>query len=304
MKPILVIGSLNADLVVRVPHFPLAGETLSGDDLQVIAGGKGANQAVAAARMGATVHMLGAVGQDAFGPMLMNNLQASGVDVSQVKIKESATGTAVITVNAAGENQIVLSAGANALVSAAEIDFINFADYGLLLLQLEIPLSVVAYAAQKACAAGCKVILNPAPAQALSTELLKNIEIIIPNETELKQLTSCQSDDVSGMADCARSLIKQGVRTVLLTLGANGSLLINSDEEKHIPAYTINPVDTTAAGDAFIGGVAAWLAQGHSVEEAMRVGNACGALAASKFGAQPSLPTLAEVQKFLQLRND
>lgn len=300
MKPILVIGSLNADLVVRAPRFPEPGETLTGEDLQVIPGGKGANQAVAAARMGAAVHMAGRVGKDAFGPMLVDNLKSAGVDVSRVQLNASATGTATIVVDGRGENFIVLSPGANGQVSVADVDAIDFNQFGWLLLQLEIPLDVVSRAAARARMAGCKVIFNPAPAHDLPPNMLAHVDIIIPNETELSLLTGCDTDDLAGVEDCARGLLMRGVETVLVTLGAQGSLLVTAEKTERIPAFKVDVVDTTGAGDAFIGGLAASLAAGKTLSAAARIANACGALAASRFGAQPSLPTLAEVQKLLQ----
>ncbi len=299
MKSILVIGSLNADLVVRAPRFPKPGETLTGEDLQVIPGGKGANQAVAAARMGAAVHMAGRVGQDTFGPMLVNNLEDAGVEVSQVQASGSATGTATIVVDGQGENFIVLSPGANGLLSSQDVDAIDFNLFGWLLLQLEIPLEVVAHAAAKARMAGCRVILNPAPARELPPNMLAHVDIVIPNETELSLLTGCDTDDLAGVEDCARGLLMRGVEIVLVTLGAQGSLLVTADYTEHIPAFKVKVVDTTGAGDAFIGGLAASLAEGKSLPEAARIANACGALATTRFGAQPSLPTYMDVEKLL-----
>lgn len=299
MKSILVIGSLNADLVVRAPRFPKPGETLTGEDLQVIPGGKGANQAVAAARMGAAVHMAGRVGQDTFGPMLVNNLEDAGVEVSQVQASGSATGTATIVVDGHGENFIVLSPGANGLLSSQDVDAIDFNLFGWLLLQLEIPLEVVAHAAAKARMAGCRVILNPAPARELPPNMLAHVDIVIPNETELSLLTGCDTDDLAGVEDCARGLLMRGVEIVLVTLGAQGSLLVTADYTEHIPAFKVKVVDTTGAGDAFIGGLAASLAEGKSLPEAARIANACGALATTRFGAQPSLPTYMDVEKLL-----
>lgn len=299
MKSILVIGSLNADLVVRAPRFPKPGETLTGEDLQVIPGGKGANQAVAAARMGAAVHMAGRVGQDTFGPMLVNNLEDAGVEVSQVQASGSATGTATIVVDGQGENFIVLSPGANGLLSSQDVDAIDFNLFGWLLLQLEIPLEVVAHAAAKARMAGCRVILNPAPARELPPNMLAHVDIVIPNESELSLLTGCDTDDLAGVEDCARGLLMRGVEIVLVTLGAQGSLLVTADYTEHIPAFKVKVVDTTGAGDAFIGGLAASLAEGKSLPEAARIANACGALATTRFGAQPSLPTYMDVEKLL-----
>src|ERR1041385_1445747 len=183
MPDILVVGSLNADLVVKAPRFPLAGETISGEDLRIIPGGKGANQAVAAAKQGASVAMVGRVGSDSFGPELINNLQQNNVDTSHVQIDtESATGTATIIVDAKGQNSIVLSPGGNGKMSPVDVNNVSFSDYKLLLLQLEIPIQTVLLAAQRAKASGLRVVLNPAPAYPLPDELISLPDFIVPNE--------------------------------------------------------------------------------------------------------------------------
>ena len=300
MPDILVVGSLNADLVVRTPRFPQPGETISGDDLQVIPGGKGANQAVAAARLGASVSMLGRVGKDNFGDFLLNNLKANHVGSQLVQRDEASTGTATIIVDSNGQNSIVLSAGANGKVSPADVESASFLHHKLLLLQLEIPLPTVLSAAKRAKENNLRVILNPAPAKAIPDELIALADFIIPNETELSLLTSMDVNDISSTEKAARVLLQRGAKNVIVTLGSRGALIVNKDTSTHVDTYKVNVVDTTAAGDAFIGGFASVL-DSSSLLDAVRYGCACGALATTKFGAQPSLPTKEDVEKFINV---
>ena len=300
MPDILVIGSLNADLVVRTPRFPAPGETISGGDLAIIPGGKGANQAVAVARQGTSVAMVGRVGSDSFGPTLIQNLQNNKVDTNLVQISDSATGTAIIVVDSSGQNSIVLSPGANDKVTPADVDAVSFQDGNMLLLQLEIPLETVIHAASVARQNGLRVILNPAPARSLPDSLLADVDILVPNESELQLLSGQSVTDIDSAASAARTVLAKSVKTVIVTLGSNGALLVTDERIAHIPTFNVDVVDTTAAGDAFIGGLAAALLKGKALEEAVRYGNASGALAATKFGAQPSLPTQDEVEQLLR----
>lgn len=305
MADILDVGSLNADLVVRVPRFPQPGETISGSDLQIIPGGKGANQAVAAARQGTSISMLGRVGNDSFGPELINNLKQNNVDTSHVQIdSQSATGTAIIVVDANGQNNIVLSPGGNGQVSPADVTAVSFLDYKLLLLQLEIPIEAVLAAAQRARESGLRVLLNPAPARSLPEELISLSDFVLPNETELSLLTNQSVHDISSAEKAAKTLLERGAQNVIVTLGANGALIVSNKQVTHVNTYQVEVVDTTAAGDAFIGGFASALLRNKSLEEAVRYGCACGALATTKFGAQPSLPTQQEVERFMALREE
>lgn len=300
---VLVIGSLNADLVVRSLRFPEPGETISGEDLQIIPGGKGANQAVAAARQGANVSMVGRVGGDSFGPLLVNNLRSNHVDASHVAVANSATGTATIIVDGNGQNSIVLSPGANAQVSKQDVD--SAPDAKILLLQFEIPMDIVLYAAKRYKAMGTTVILNPAPAQKIPEELLTQIDILVPNETELGLLTNQQVNDAKSAENAAKELLQRGLKVIIVTLGANGALVVTKENTAHVSSFKVNVVDTTAAGDSFIGGFASKLLESDSPlldigQQAVRYGCASGALATTKFGAQPSLPTREETEKLLK----
>jgi ribokinase len=300
MPDIIVIGSMNADLVVRAWRFPQPGETISGEDLQIIPGGKGANQAVAAARQGTSVAMIGRVGDDSFGPALIRNLEQNNVNVSHVQIDaRSATGTAIIVVDANGQNSIVLSPGGNGKVSPADLGDISFSDHKLLLLQLEIPIEAVLSAARRAKESGLRVLLNPAPARPLPEELISLPDFLLPNESELSLLTGQPVHDRTSAERAAKMLLERGAQNLIVTLGANGALIVNREMTKHVPAFKVDVIDTTAAGDAFIGGFSSALLQNKPLEEAVRYGCACGALAATKFGAQPSLPTREEVERFL-----
>ncbi len=298
MPDILVIGSLNADLVVRAPHFPQPGETISGDDLQIIPGGKGANQAVAAARHGASVAMLGCVGNDSFGPLLIASLRSNNVDASHVRVDDSATGTAIVVVDSGGQNSIILSAGANGRLAAQDIDGLGL-EARILLLQLEIPLETVIHAAKWGKRRGLTVILNPAPARDLPAELIADVDFIIPNETELERLTGARVTDAASAEQAATVLRNRGARNVIVTLGSNGALVLSRQQATHVDACKVAAVDSTAAGDAFIGGFAFALLRGVEVVEAVKYANACGAIATTRFGAQPSLPTRDEVEKFM-----
>jgi ribokinase len=299
---ITVVGSLNMDLVARTPRIPQPGETIIGSDFHTVPGGKGANQAVAAARLGVQVSMVGRVGRDTFAGPLLDNLAAAGVDHTFVtQDPEAATGVALIVVDDAGQNSIVVASGANARLTPTDVDEAKTAIAGAetLLLQLESPLETVTRAAEVARAHGVTVILNPAPARSLPAELLSLVDVLIPNESETALLTGLPVGDRAQTEAAAAALLDLGVGTVILTLGERGALLAREDGAEVFAAFEVTPVDTTAAGDAFVGGFAVALAEGRALAEAVRWGNATGALATTKLGAQSSLPTRQEMETLL-----
>ena len=299
---IAVVGSLNMDLVTRAKTIPIPGETVIGGDLEMIPGGKGANQAVAAARLGASVSMIGHVGTDVFAERLKGNLVNDGVDVGFVTAVSGSSGVALIVVDENGQNSIVVAPGANAALTPADVDAAAQAiqSANVLLLQLETPLDAVQRAAQIAHDAGVTVILNPAPAQPLPTDLLTLVNILIPNESETATLTGMPTNNQAEIKAAAAHLRTLGVETIILTLGSQGSMLMRKDETILVPAFQVtHVVDTTAAGDAFVGGFATAVAEGKTLHEAILTGNVTGALAVTKLGAQPSLPTRTEVEHLL-----
>jgi len=299
---ILVIGSLNMDLVVNTPRHPRPGETVTGGPFRTVPGGKGANQAVAAARMGARVTMIGAVGRDAFGHELIASLDRNGVDTTRIERLDISSGVALITVGDDGENTIVIVPGANGRITPEAIerheDAIATAD--ALLLQLEIPLESVERAAVMAAHHGVPVLLNPAPARPLSRELIRAASYVIPNEHEATQLTSIQASGRSDLSQAAAKLREMGAQGVVLTMGDRGALVLVAEEPVHIAPFTVKAVDTTAAGDAFVGAFAVALSSRHTPEEAARWGCAAGALACTAFGAQPSIPSRDAVIRLIQ----
>ena len=311
MPPHLVVfGSLNMDLVIQAPRHPRPGETLTGGPFRTIPGGKGANQAVAAARLGGQVTMIGAVGADSFGDELIANLAAAGVDTSRIDGSPEATGLALITVSESGENTIILAPGANGTVSArtAWENEQTIAAADVLLLQLETPLSAVLAATQIAGRHRVPVILNPAPARPLPAELLRHVSYLIPNEHEAALLAGLPTGADEEAAQAAAALQTMGVGQVVVTLGERGALLCDAPDVSEsarrvptiIPSFPVQAVDTTAAGDAFVAALAVALTEGRPVVEAVRWGCAAGALACTTFGAQPSLPTRAAVEKMLE----
>jgi ribokinase len=302
MAKILVVGSINMDLVVRVPRAPELGETILGEDFETFPGGKGANQAVAASRMGGKVTMVGRVGNDDFGDRLIQGLVENQIRTTYViKDSEAPTGIAMIAVAANGQNMIVVASGANAKVSPNDVhdtrDLMREAD--LLLVQLECPLETVSEAIELAKAYDVPVILNPAPAQDLSESLLTKVDYLTPNESELTLLSGEQDMDLA-----INKLREKGVKKLILTMGANGARVVTDEIDQHLPTSEITAVDTTAAGDAFNGALAVGLAEGKPLLEAVRYGIAAGALATTKHGAQPSLPTREELEAFLASRKE
>lgn len=298
MASILVVGSLNVDLVISVKSMPVAGETLLADHFDRIPGGKGANQAYAAAMLGAKTVMLGSIGRDESGEMLRQSLLYAGVDISRLKISGRSTGTAVITVNEAGENSIVVLQEANLDVDIAYIDAnldaIKEAD--IVLLQLEIPLQTVLYVAMKAKEYGKIVILDPAPAQAgLPDELFANIDILKPNEIELRMILGKNVNDIS-LEEAIEEVHRKGVETVLVTLGEKGSYLHTREGlTNHQFPEVVDVVDTTAAGDAFSASLAVALINGQSLIEAQAFANQVSSIVVTRKGAQSSIPSLDEL---------
>ncbi|MEW6504773.1 MAG: ribokinase [Chloroflexota bacterium] len=301
-KTIVVVGSLNMDLVVRAPRHPQPGETLIGGEFQTFPGGKGANQAVAAARLGAEVRMIGRVGRDAFGEALLETVQRDGVDATFIRRDEqAATGVALITLDAAGQNTIVVAPGANMRVTPQDIEdsAAAFAGADLLLMQLECPLESVQAAARLAHRHGLQVVLNPAPARPLPPDLLAQTDYLLPNQPELRLLAEGEED----VNRAAARLLTRGVRNLVVTLGEEGALLVTPHGQEKLPAFPVKVVDTVAAGDAFAGAFCVALAEGQPLHEAVIWGNAAGAIAVTRPGAQPSMPTREELIHFLKERH-
>lgn len=300
---IVVVGSLNIDLIVRTPHIPAPGETILGHAFSTAPGGKGANQAVAAAKLGAPVKMIGRLGADEFGKNLRAHLSAVGVDTQFVKEdSEAATGVALISLDDQGQNSIIVAPGANARVTRADVDSArdSIRQARVVVAQLEIPLETVAHALRAGHSAGALTILNPAPAQPVSREIFQDVDVIVPNETEASQLTGIPIADFPSAALAADALKQMGARQVIITLGVRGALWINEKgESKQVLPFPVQVVDTTAAGDAFVGALAAALARDQDWETSLHTASAAGALATTKLGAQPSLPTRAELEQFL-----
>ena len=297
-RPIVVVGSLNMDLVMRTPRVPVGGETLHGHEFSTLPGGKGANQAVACARLGGRVSMIGQVGCDGFGTTLRDGLAADGIDVGGVRQSTAVgTGVAMILVEDIGQNRIVLAAGANGALTAADIDAQAAAIEGaaMLVLQLEVPMAVVERAIAIAHAAGVPVLLNPGPAVPLPDPLWSQIDILVPNESEAALLSGVAVVDVASAYAAARVLRQRGVRYVLITLGANGVAAVDDGGERHLPAQLVKAVDTTAAGDTFIGGLAAGLIEGQTLDAAIALGQRASALCVTRHGAQPSIPYRREI---------
>ena len=298
---VVVFGSVNMDLVARVPRFVRAGETILGDRFSTVPGGKGANQAVAVARLDVPVRMVGRVGQDAFGRALLDALAAQGVDTAEVQAVPGSSGVAVIEVEVSGENRITVIPGANGSVGVSDLERLDAALEGaaVLLLQLEVPLSVVVAAARLARARGVTVVLDPAPATELPAELYTLTDLITPNASEAAALVGFPVQSPGDAIRAAGVLRARGVPEVLIKRGAEGVLWAGSGAVQVLPAFPVEAIDTVAAGDAFNGGLAAALSEGCPLPEAISWGLATAALSVTRPGAQDSLPSRTEVEALM-----
>jgi ribokinase len=300
---VVVVGSSNTDMILRVAHVPRPGETLLGGLFSTAAGGKGANQAVAAARAGGNVTFVARLGLDSFGDEALEGFKREGIMLSHVTRDPSQpSGVALIFVGADGENSIGVAGGANQRLSPRDVGAARkvIAGARVLLLQLETPLETVRAAADIGSRAGIEVILNPAPAQSLPDALLRKITLLTPNETEASMLTGISVSDVSSATRAARALQLRGARNVIVTLGANGALVASGRDARWVPGFKVKAVDTTAAGDVFNGALAVRLAEGSPIMEAVRFAHAAAAISATRAGAQPSIPTRREIDAKLR----
>jgi ribokinase len=303
-KGIVVVGSINLDLVAGTKRIPAPGETVSGSTFQTFFGGKGANQAVAAGRLGAEVHMLGKVGTDVFGPQLRSGLEAARVNVSAVGEASGPSGVALISTDSTGQNSIIVVPGANGQVTPADLDFHLdlIRNAAIILTQLEIPLPTVEHLAAITQREGVPLMLDPAPARPLPDSLFQRVDWITPNETETSTLLDRPSVqwNESNMKDAASALLQRGVRNVVLKLGERGCYVALADSRREfVPAYKVRAVDTTAAGDAFNGAFATALVRGEDPIDAAAWASAVAAISVTRPGAQPSMPNPEEVERFL-----
>lgn len=292
---VMLVGSANMDLVVRTQRFPAPGESLPGLSFQTFTGGKGANQAVAAGKLGANARLVAKLGRDAFGDALISSLLENGVSTKSIlRHPTASTGVALITLDAAGQNTIVVAQGTNALLTPEDVDSeLAACEFQVLLVQLEIPIESVVAASR--FGDGKVFVLNPAPASDIPDDVIKRVDFLTPNETEARALTGIYPTDSASCMAAARLLLERGVKNVLFTLGSRGSFLANGSGGAHFPSISVNPVDTTGAGDAFNGAFAHFLASGETVDRAIRLANIAGALSTTRPGAQASMPTLDEI---------
>lgn len=305
MKKVVVVGSINMDLVTRCKRAPKGGETLFGEEFFQVPGGKGANQAVAIGKLGTEVTMLGKVGKDSFGKDLINSMKESGVDTRYIEEGEKSTGIAKIIVEENGQNRILVVAGANSEVDKAYIDrhLDVIKECDIVVAQLEIPVETVAYALAKAKEFGKMTILNPAPARELDDEIIKNSDLIIPNESELALITGMSTETEEEIKKAGEKLLDMGVSNLIVTLGSKGSLLLNRETCEFHSAYKVKAMDTTAAGDSFIGGLVREL-KDNNVGEAIEFATKVSAIAVTRKGAQTSIPTIEEVENFEGVKHE
>ena len=300
---VVVVGSSNTDMIIKLDRLPQPGETVLGGEFATAAGGKGANQAVAAARAGGDVTFIARVGDDMFGRLAVEGLEADGIDVSHVVVDPSAhSGVALIFVDRIGENTIAVASGANARLTAADVraaeNAIRSAD--ILVTQLETPIETVRAAVELAAHHGVPVILNPAPARTLDEALLHQVSVLTPNETEAAMLTDLAVASKADAERAAQKLAAMGVARVIVTLGARGAFVLDADHQELVPGFPVEAVDTTAAGDVFNGALAVTLADGADLGDAVRFANAAAALSVTRLGAQPSAPMRGEIEAFLR----
>jgi ribokinase len=305
---IVVVGSLNMDLVVQMPKIPRPGETLLGGVFKTFPGGKGANQAVAAARLGAHVTMIGYVGDDAFGQEMCATLAREGVDTTYVLVHpDEATGVALIQVDAQGQNSIAVASGANFRLTGSDVEkaMQSIGEFDALVMPLETPLETIDTAARIASNIGAKVLLNPAPAQLLEKDLLELVDVLLPNEYEIGLLVGMEIQSVSDTYYAAQILLSMGSKNLMVTLGSQGAILFNekANQGMIIPAYPVQVVDTTAAGDCFVGALAVAICEGEPLLVAAQFACAAAAISVTRVGAQPSLPRCEEVEQFMRERS-
>ncbi len=296
MKKIFVLGSLNMDVVINADRFPKKGETLIGYDFMLNPGGKGANQAIACAKGGAQVYMAGCVGSDTFAEQMLSALAQSGVACNYIRQTSGSSGTAVIIVVDA-DNRIIINAGANAKVAKSDIDALlqTAVEGDIFLTQLEVPLELVKYGLAQAKQKGLLTLLNPAPANLACLDMLSYTDILIPNENELATLGGS-----TDFEKAVKALLKQGIARLIVTLGEQGSMLIEGKDRHAVKSYKVKAIDTTAAGDTYCGYLAAGLAQGKEVVQAIQYASAAAALATTKKGAAAAIPSNTQVQEFLR----
>lgn len=300
---VVVVGSSNTDMVLEVPQLPVPGQTVLGKDLVVAAGGKGANQAVASARLGADVTFVARLGDDSLGDQALEGLRKEGIHTDFVFREEGTpSGVALILVGPDGENMIAVASGSNSRLSPADIDAATHAirEADVVLIQLEVPLETVHHAAVVARAAGATVILNPAPAVQLPGNLLREVSILTPNISEARILTGTTVDDLRSARAAAQQIRGMGVETVVITMGSSGVCSLSKSDFRHVQGWEVEARDATAAGDAFSGALACGLAGGEGLDRAVDFANAAAALTVTRLGAQPSLPDLQEVLDWLQ----
>ncbi len=301
-RSIVVVGSSNMDLVVKAARIPAPGETILGGEFLMVAGGKGANQAVAAAKLGAKVFFVARLGNDLFGRKSLDNFRLEGLDTTYVSLTSDApSGVALIAVDQAGNNAIAVAPGANARLSPDDVRRAEaeIRSAGAVVAQLEVPMATVQCVAEIAHDAGVPFLLNPAPAQWLSPSLLKVVSVLTPNESEARILTGVEVVDANSARKAAEMLLSTGVKAVIVTLGSKGFLLAEGNTTELVPAMEVQAVDTTAAGDAFAGSLAVGLAQGQSLREAALFANRVAAFSVTRLGAQPSMPTRSELEEFI-----